>query len=32
IKERYVKYSRLPMPEDTQEKVDVQAIIEFYSR
>ncbi|KKS75703.1 MAG: 30S ribosomal protein S4 [candidate division WWE3 bacterium GW2011_GWA2_42_9] len=30
IKERYVKYSRLPMPEDTQEKVDVQAIIEPY--
>lgn len=31
-KERYVKYTRLPMTEDTQEKVDVQSIIEFYSR
>lgn len=31
-KERYVKYLRLPTTEDTQEKVDVQSIIEFYSR
>ena len=32
IKERQVIYSRLPLAEDTQEKVDVQSIIEFYSR
>jgi small subunit ribosomal protein S4 len=32
IKERYVKFTRLPESEDSQEKVDVQSIIEFYSR
>lgn len=32
IKERLVKYTRFPTTEDSQEKIDVQSIIEFYSR
>ncbi len=31
-KEKYVKYTKLPRTEDLQEKVDVQSIVEFYSR
>ena len=32
VKEKYVKYLRPPTEEDLQEKIDVQSIIEFYSR
>ena len=32
VKEKYVKFSRLPNLEDTLENINVQAIIEFYSR
>ena len=32
VKEKYVKYLRLPTPDDLQERIDVQSIIEFYSR
>lgn len=32
LKEKCVKYVRFPTEEDLQEKVDVQSIIEFYSR
>jgi small subunit ribosomal protein S4 len=32
VKEKYVKYLRLPTEEDLQEKIDIQSIIEFYSR
>lgn len=32
IKEKYVKLSKLPGLEDYQERIDVQSIIEFYSR
>lgn len=31
-KEKFVKYARLPKTDDLQERVDVQSIIEFYSR
>ena len=32
LKEKSVKFSRFPVEEDLQEKIDVQSIIEFYSR
>lgn len=32
VKEKYVKLSKLPSNEELQEKIDVQSIIEFYSR
>ncbi len=32
LKEKSVKFSRFPIEEDLQEKIDVQSIIEFYSR
>ena len=32
VKEKYVKYLRLPTSEDLQERINVQSIIEFYSR
>ena len=32
VKEKYVKYLRPPTEENLQEKIDVQSIIEFYSR
>lgn len=32
MKEKSVKYSRYPVEEDLQERVDVQSVIEFYSR
>ena len=32
VKEKYVKFSRLPNLEDTLENINVQVIIEFYSR
>lgn len=32
LKEKSVKYSRFPAEDDLQENVDVQSIIEFYSR
>ena len=32
VKEKYVKYLRPPTKENLQEKIDVQSIIEFYSR
>ncbi len=32
VKEKYVKFSRLPNLEDTLENINVQTIIEFYSR
>jgi small subunit ribosomal protein S4 len=32
LKEKCVKYTRFPTKDDLQEKVDVQSIIEFYSR
>lgn len=32
LKEKSVKFSRFPLEEDLQEKIDIQSIIEFYSR
>jgi small subunit ribosomal protein S4 len=32
LKEKSVKFSRFPVEEDLQEKIDVRSIIEFYSR
>jgi len=32
VKEKYVKFSRLPNLEDTLENINIQAIIEYYSR
>ena len=32
VKEKYVKFSRLPNLEDTLENINVQTIIEYYSR
>jgi small subunit ribosomal protein S4 len=32
LKEKSLKYVRLPAEEDLQERIDVQSIIEFYSR
>ncbi len=31
-KDKYVKYSRFPSQEESVEKIDIQSIIEFYSR
>ncbi len=32
VKEKYVKFSKLPTQEDIQERIDIPLIIEFYSR
>lgn len=32
VKEKFVKIARLPIQEDTQERIDIPLIIEFYSR
>lgn len=32
LKEKYIKYVRFPAEDDLQERVDIQLIIEFYSR
>ena len=32
LKEKYIKYVRFPAEDDLQERVDIQSIIEFYSR
>jgi len=32
VKEKYVKFSRLPTLEDSSENINVQLILEFYSR
>ena len=32
LKDKCVKYTRFPAEEDLQERIDVQSIIEFYSR
>jgi len=32
VKEKYVKFLRLPTQDDVQEKVDIPSIVEYYSR
>ena len=32
LKEKYIKYVRFPAEDDLQERIDIQSIIEFYSR